>query len=159
MLSKGVYKTKRIKSEKWINESLKQSQKFTPIWGLLWWRLPEFEKRIIDNEIWSSWEQAGVETSFLAMMKPLKGKLYETKNNFFKDLEKVLGKEWNQILNLKLPSTVKSSNRICGNNIVAYYADWYRGNYLVIVPEKKLLLYIVQTMTDLMMRKIFFLTL
>lgn len=137
ILNKGLYDGKRIISEEWINESLKQGQKFTPMWGLLWWRLPEYEKRIIDDEIFISWEKAGVNKSFLKKIKPMKGILYETKYDFYTALEKVLGKDWNKVLNDVLPSDVSSSNRIYSDKITAYYADGFRGNYLVIVPETK----------------------
>ncbi|PIV92878.1 MAG: penicillin-binding protein [Flavobacteriaceae bacterium CG17_big_fil_post_rev_8_21_14_2_50_33_15] len=135
ILNKGIYNGHRILSEQWINESLKQGQEFTPIWGLLWWRLPDFEKRIIDDDIWKTWEQANLDKEFLKNMKPLKGKLFETKYDFFDALEKTIGKGWNQILNEMLPANLKSSKRIYGEKIIAYYADGFRGNYLVIVPE------------------------
>lgn len=137
ILNKGLYEGRRIISEKWIDESLKQGQEFTPIWGLLWWRLPEYEKRIIDSETWSSWEKGDVDKSFLKRMKPLKEKLYETKYDFYSDLEKTLGEDWNKTLNEVLPSDVQSSKRIYSDNIIAYYADGFRGNYLVIVPETR----------------------
>lgn len=135
ILNKGMYNGKRIISEEWVNKSLEQSQGFTPIWGLLWWRLPEYEKRIIDEEIWLSWEKAGIDQDFLNKMKPLKGKLYETKYDFFDALKETLGNDWSRVLNKALPRSVKSSKRIYGDKITAYYADGYRGNYLVIVPE------------------------
>lgn len=138
VLNKGIYNGKRIISEAWINESLKQGQAFSPIWGLLWWRLPEYEKRIIDDETWASWENAHLDEAFLKQMEPMKGKLYDTKYAFYNDLEIALGKDWNQVLNNTLPSTVESSKRIYSNNIVAYYANGFRGNYLVIVPETKI---------------------
>jgi len=139
ILNKGIYNDKRILSEEWINVSLKQGQNFTPIWGLLWWRLPEYEKRIIDEETWSSWQEADVDKNFLKKINPMKQKLYENKYDFYADLEKFLGENWNQILNTKLPSSVQSSKRIYSDNIVAYYADGFRGNYLVIVPESKII--------------------
>ena len=139
ILNKGTYKEERILSEEWINESLKQGQEFTPIWGLLWWRLPKFEKRIVDEEIWTSWEESKVDKEFLTKMEPIKGKLFENKYDFFKELEHVLGENWNQVLNEKLPSGLKSSKRIYSDEIEAYYANGYRGNFLVIVPKSKII--------------------
>lgn len=138
ILNKGTFHGKRILSEKWIEESLKQGQSTTPIWGLLWWRLPEYEKRIIDEEIWKSWINAKVNSEFLEILKPMKSKLYSTKFEFYGDLEKALGKGWNQTLNENLPANVQSSKRIFGDRILAYYADGYRGNYLVIIPDYKI---------------------
>jgi CubicO group peptidase (beta-lactamase class C family) len=139
ILNKGAYNGKRIISEEWIEESFKQGQEFTPIWGLLWWRLPEYEKRIVDEEIWASWEKANVDKKFMKKMSPIKGKLYDTKFDFFADLKSILGENWSRVLNKHLPKEVKSSKRIYSDKITAYYADGYRGNYLVIIPESKII--------------------
>lgn len=138
VLQKGVYDGKRLVSEDWIGESLSQGQDFTPIWGLLWWRLPKYEYRIIDKEIWNSWLDARVSKDFLKKIRPLKGVLYENKIDFYNALNRVFGDSWNQILNHELPESVTSSKRIYSKEIIAYYAQGYRGNYLIIIPEKEL---------------------
>lgn len=135
LLNKGVYNGERILSENWIKQSLQQGQDFTPIWGLLWWRLPAYEKRIIDDDLWDTWKTAGVNTTFLKKMKPLKDKLFSSKYEFYKALENVLGSDWNAILNRELQGSLQSSRRIYSDTITAYYADGFRGNYLVIIPE------------------------
>ncbi|MEM8509446.1 MAG: serine hydrolase [Bacteroidota bacterium] len=138
MLNQGTYQGKRIISKEWVELSLEQAQDFTPIWGLLWWRLPEYEKRIVDDEIWASWEAGNVDPAFMNKMRALKGKLYATKYDFFHDLERILGDNWNQIVSEKLPVGIQSSKRIYSEKITAYYANGYRGNYLVIVPKTKI---------------------
>lgn len=138
MLSKGTFKSKKILSEKFIQEAWKQGQSFNPMWGLLWWRLPKFEKRVIDEEIISSWKNAGVDSAFINQLKPLQGVVFESKFDFFAALTKIFGENWNAILNEKLVGNVQSSKRIYSNEILAYYADGFRGNYLVIIPEKKI---------------------
>ena len=135
MMQKGTYQGQRILNETWVEQSFAQSQEFTPIWGLLWWRLPEYEKRIIDSEIWSSWEDAGVDPAFMTRVLPMKEVLYESKFAFFQALESHLGSNWNHLLNQQLPSHVQSSKRLYSETITAYYADGFRGNYLVIIPE------------------------
>ena len=65
VLNDGIYNEVRLIDEKWIEKSFAQSQPFTPVWGLLWWRLPEFEKRVIDSEIIQSWRESGVEEPFI----------------------------------------------------------------------------------------------
>ncbi len=139
ILNDGVYKNARIISEEWIDESLKQSQEFTPIWGLLWWRLPEYEKRIIDDSIWSSWKEAVVDGAFLDKMLPIKDKVFDSKDQFYAAMEHILGEQWPEALNRELPKSIKLSRRIYGEKIMAYYADGYRGNYLVIIPETKII--------------------
>ena len=135
LLNKGIYNGERIISEDWINESLKQSQDFTPIWGLLWWRLPEYERRIIDDEIWESWKEAKISESFMNKMELIKGVLFESKVAFYNALKEVLGESWIETLNANLSGDLKWSKKIYGDAIKAYYAEGYRGNYLVINPK------------------------
>ena len=138
VLNNGKYKGKRILDENWIKQSLEQSQEFTPIWGLLWWRLPNYEKRIIDDEIWAQWEKEGVNAAFLEKILPLKNILFESKEDFFAALKKELGENWSQLLNEHIPSNVGWSSKKYGKDIVAYYANGFRGNFLVVVPESNI---------------------
>ncbi len=135
MLNKGIYSGKRVISQDWITNSLKQGHEDVPTWGLLWWRLPKFEKRIIDEETWATWINAKVDEDFLKKIKPIKGRLFDSKNDFYTALNSIFGKNWNHVLNETLPNTVKSSKRIFSDEIIAYYANGFRGNYLVIVPK------------------------
>ncbi|GAB5399540.1 MAG: hypothetical protein Aureis2KO_11250 [Aureisphaera sp.] len=139
LLNKGLYHDRRILSESWIEVSLEQGQKFDPRFGLLWWRKPAFEKRIIDDIIWNTWKEAHVSKSFLKKIRPLKNKLYENKYDFFSDLELLFGDHWSKTLNENLDKDLMSSKRIYSNKIVAYYADGFRGNYLIIIPEKNII--------------------
>ena len=138
VLNNGKYKGKRILDENWIKQSLEQSQEFTPIWGLLWWRLPNYEKRIIDDEIWAQWEKEGVNAAFLEKILPLKNILFESKEDFFTALKKELGENWSQLLNEHIPSNVGWSSKKYGKDIGAYYANGFRGNFLVVVPESNI---------------------
>ncbi|MEO1032207.1 MAG: serine hydrolase [Bacteroidota bacterium] len=139
LLNKGIYQGKQLISQSWIEESLKQGQKFDPRFGLLWWRKPAFEKRIIDDDIWKTWKDANVSKAFLKKIKPLKNKLYETKYDYFKDLQQLFGEHWSETLNENLGRNLMSIKSIYSNDIVAYYADGFRGNYLVIIPEKNII--------------------
>ena len=139
MLNEGVYNGKRIIPNTWIQESLKQGHDLSPYWGLLWWRLPKYEKRIIDEDIWTSWKEADVDQGFLNKMQALKAKMFESKYEFYEALEEKLGPNWNAILKQKLPPPLLSSKRIYSDKVVAYYADGYRGNYLVIVPASDII--------------------
>ncbi|MDX1666044.1 MAG: serine hydrolase [Saprospiraceae bacterium] len=135
LLDRGVYDEKRILSEERIDRMLRQGQEFTPIWGLLWWRLPEYEKRIVDGEIWDSWQAAGMSEDLMRRLDPLKGKLFATKSEYYAAMKASLGEGWYQVLRNALPEGEKLSKRIYSDHITAYYADGFRGNYLVIVPE------------------------
>lgn len=135
LLHQGTYNGERIVEEAWIHSSLEQGQPFTPIWGLLWWRLPRYEKRIIDDDLWRQWENKGVSESFLERLTPVKNVLFESKEAFFAALKKQLGDGWSSMFNEHIPPDVNWSTNIYSDDIVAYYANGFRGNYLVVVPS------------------------
>ena len=68
-------------------------------------------------------------------MEPLKKKLFKSKADFYNALRGALGENWNQVVNQYLPQSIKLSRRIYSDNITAYYANGFRGNFLVIIPE------------------------
>lgn len=139
MLQKGTFNGHQLVDASWIEESFEPGNNEMPIWGLLWWRLPQFEKRIIDSETWESWEHVKVSEEFLVKIKPLKNILFTSRLAFYKALEQIFGAQWNTVLNENLPSTVASSKRIYSKNITAYYASGHRGNSLVIIPEHNII--------------------
>ncbi|MEP3210041.1 MAG: serine hydrolase [Maribacter sp.] len=138
ILNKGVYNGNRLISESWIEESFQQAQKFDIRFGLLWWRKPISEKRIIDKEIWASWKKAKVDSNFMSKLRPIKNTLFDSNQLFYEALNNALGESWITLMNEKLSGTLAWSKKVFSPQIVAYYGDGYRGNYLVIVPENNL---------------------
>lgn len=138
LLNNGVYEGVQLISPGWIEESFKQGQQFDARFGLLWWRLPAFEKRIIDNTIIDEWKTAGVDKEFIKKFDNIIGKEFQSKAQFYSEMELILGKNWNQTVNETLPNGVSLSRKIFSEKISAYYANGFRGNYLVVVPELNL---------------------
>lgn len=134
VLNKGVYNGKRYISEKWINEALKQGQEKDPIWGLLWWRIPASQQRVIDAELISDWKRNGIDPATIEKATPLIGKKFNSRDEFFAEANKVLGENWFR----SFPPNVMASRKIFSKEILAYYADGFRGNFLVIVPQLNL---------------------
>jgi CubicO group peptidase (beta-lactamase class C family) len=135
ILAGGKYGGEQIISKEWLRRSFQGSQPYTPIWGLLWWRLPEYERRVIDEEIWQSWQDAGVDAAWSSRLKPLVGQTFTSKEDFFQALTDRLGSNWPQQVLEHLPPGIELSRRIYSDKIVAYYADGFRGNYLVVAPH------------------------
>ena len=76
-----------------------------------------------------------MDPSVFNKMKSLKNQLFETKYDYYNALESLWGENWFQLLNDKIPEGVDWSKRIYGEEIVAYYASGYCGNFLVIIPD------------------------
>ncbi len=139
MLNEGRYKGKRILSSQWINESTQQAgSELIPLWGYLWWRLPAWGKRIIDGEIISEWNVEQLDPELIVQLSPLKGKPYESREAFNTALKKQLGEDWLSILREKIPHYIRVSKRIFSKEQIGFYASGHRGNYLVVIPEHKI---------------------
>jgi CubicO group peptidase (beta-lactamase class C family) len=135
VLDNGIYKGKTILSKGSIDLCLKQSFEKEPLFGLLWWRMPKSQTRVIDDEILKEWKAAGIQDSVVSKLRPMFNKPYSTRDAFFADWLKILGNNW-PILFDKAP---RISNRIFSEEIVAYYASGSFGNFLVVVPKLNLI--------------------
>ena len=138
LLNKGLWDGKQIVSEKWIEESLQQGQPYNPTCGLLWWRIPSYERPIIDDEKFKELEAAGVSKPFLSKLEPLRNKPFDSMPLFVKALAERLGQQWNEILSQELSSKGLTLSRKKYGDIIGYNANGYLGQYLVIYPQQKL---------------------
>lgn len=138
VLNRGKWDGKQIVSEKWIDESLTQSQPFNESGGLLWWRMSSNETYTIDDEHLQILEKAGVEKSFLNAMQPIKGKVYQSGDQFTA-ISEVFGKDWQKIVSTQMANkNVRVFKKTTGE-IDAYNANGYLGQVLVIVPKSNLI--------------------
>jgi CubicO group peptidase (beta-lactamase class C family) len=135
MLNKGTYNGKQMLSKGLVELCLKQSFEKEPIWGLLWWRIPKSETRIIDDEILKEWKDAGIHDSVVAKLQPMLKKPYNGRAAFFADWLKILGNNWQTTFN----NAPRISKKIFSEEIIAYYATGFFGNHLVIIPKLNLI--------------------
>lgn len=137
VLNRGKWNGKQIISEKWIDESLSQSQPFEEGGGLLWWRMTSEETFTIDEEQFQKLENAGIDKDFLEKLKPIKEKIYKSGDQIAAITE-IFGKDWQPIVTRQMSGkNVRLFKRIVGK-INAYNTNGSHGQYLVIFPEKNL---------------------
>jgi CubicO group peptidase (beta-lactamase class C family) len=135
MLNKGSYNGKELLSKALVESCLKQSFEKEPNWGLLWWRMPKSQTRIIDDEILKEWKTAGIHDTVVAKLQPMVKRSYNGREAFFADWLKILGNNWQPIFN----NAPRISKRIFSEEITAYYASGFFGNFLVIIPKLNLI--------------------
>jgi CubicO group peptidase (beta-lactamase class C family) len=134
----GVFAGKRLLSEAWIGESTRAGQSWNPKCGLLWWVLPAWTRFTVDDGLLDEWKRAGDSASFLKKAATLKGKTY-SREEFGVALQRAfvgtVGQtEWQENTWKKgLPDT-----RLVVGPQVGYYADGYLGQYLVVLPEDRI---------------------
>lgn len=139
MLGNGKYEGRQIVSESFVGEALKPSQTLFPAGGLLWWRYPKFSKSLIDDEKFAELRRAGVGEDFLRKIEPLRNVDFQDNQTYFAAAEKALGKNWREQINKAFEGvTVTLRKRVFSDEIVAYYAAGFRGNYLIVIPKAKL---------------------
>lgn len=139
MLQKGTYDGVQLLSDSWIDLSTQQTgSSLDPIWGLLWWRLLPWEKRVIDQEIIDEWVRAGADLAFVRQLVQLKNKVFESPKAFSQALEQLLGKDWRTKMKGEIPHYLRYSKRLVPDEQVGYYANGFRGNFLVVIPEYQL---------------------
>ncbi len=138
MLDHGKFEGQQVLSESFVAEALKSSQNFLSACGLLWWRYPRFSRRVIDEEKIAELEKAGVSREFVDKLRPFRNVMFENNDDYSAALEKTLGKDWSaQFTKASDGKGLTLSKRIFSDEILAYYANGFRGNYLIIVPKTK----------------------
>jgi CubicO group peptidase (beta-lactamase class C family) len=135
MLDKGNYGGRQLVPASFIEEALAPGQGIDPIWGLLWWRSPEWERRVCDTTLMKEWRGMGADEAFIRRFDPIAGKEFDGREPYWKAISELIGPDWQEQMSAALPATARWSTRIFSERMRAYYADGYRGNYLVIVPE------------------------
>ena len=131
----GVWQGKQIVDASWIAEMTAPGQTLTPECGLLWWLEYQSTKGTIDVGILQSWRQGGVPAKDIAGAAPLSGKAFPVLELMAK-LNVIFGGHDNKLkylYNQHIPQM-----RYVTSPLVAYRADGYLGQYLVIVPKEHL---------------------
>jgi CubicO group peptidase (beta-lactamase class C family) len=107
--------------------------------GLLWWRQPTFRSVVADDELVAAWRKGGDDEAFIAKVLPLKDRVFTDRKAFFGALEAAFGGKpglerwydntWRKGLpdGKALPAPTE-----------AYWADGWLGQFLVVVPEHRL---------------------
>jgi CubicO group peptidase (beta-lactamase class C family) len=140
VLNRGKWNGRQIIAESWFDISMRPGQDFAPTCGLLWWLIPDHIAYIIDDDQINKLAAKGVSADFLNKVKLLKGR-YENQDEVQAALQKVFGDQWQQeIMSVLSPLSLSLTKKEFGKKIVAYYANGYLGQYLVIIPQKNLVI-------------------
>lgn len=143
MLDEGVWRGRRILSREWVAESIAEGQPFNPKCGLLWWRTPETSKVTIDDNVINELKaRFGLTESSVKKLEAMKGKLSEARQfwpglfSVFRDDDNTRGRltEVNEQLKKHSPAP-----KVVGQGpAIAFSAQGYLGQYLVVVPRHRI---------------------
>lgn len=139
MLNEGQFEGKQILSRSFVEEAVKPSTPLFTACGLLWWRYPKTTKSVIDSAKFAQMRKEGVDDEFVRKVQSLENASFDSNEAYYAALEKTLGKDWRDQLGKALGKTGYGlSRKVFSDEIVGYYADGYRGNYLLVMPKDKL---------------------
>lgn len=136
MADGGMWYGKRLLDSAWIAEMTAQpGQSQNPTCGLLWWLEHKQIRAVVDAGILDTWRQGGVPASYVASAAPLVGKILPPTELMTK-LNVVFGGHDNKLkylYNRNIPQM-----RPVAGPTVAYIANGYLGQYLIVVPKEHL---------------------
>jgi len=140
ILQKGGWNGHQIISRKWLEEMTSPGQKLNSGCGYLWWLKsnPQDDRFFFDENLISLYKNAGVSSKSIKKLQPMVGRMF-TRQKFRRTFVESLGslenaqKFLNEISKLGLPD-----GKIKQGPISTWLAEGYLGQYLVIIPSKKL---------------------
>lgn len=131
----GVWQGKPIVDASWIAEMTTPGQTMELGCGLLWWLEHQWTKGTVDAGVLQSWREGGVPAIYITRVTPFVGKIFPWLELSAK-LNAVFDGHDNKLKYLYNKHI--SQMRYVTSPLVAYRADGFLGQYLVIVPKEHL---------------------
>jgi CubicO group peptidase (beta-lactamase class C family) len=137
VLGNGAVEGKRIISEKSMQALVGQGSPVYPGYGLLWWRIPKWHVRVVDEARLADMKRAGLDERFIAAMATLKDQpLAEA--DLPATLRKALGDDWLPRVQAARAKTQLLTDK-WSPEFVGVNANGYLGQYLIVLPAAQLI--------------------
>jgi CubicO group peptidase (beta-lactamase class C family) len=143
MLDGGVFKRKQMISKRWVESSTQPSKAAMALGepcGQLWWPILERQGLRLDADLLDTWRKAGVKKEHLKRLEPMVGKLYQNGAMYVAAIAEAIPNEGERVAFYKLlqDSKLRRGRVVLEGKVTAYMANGYLGQYLVVVPDKKI---------------------
>src|SRR5690606_2580650 len=136
ILDKGKWEGKQVISEQWLNQSFAPLAA-SPESGLMWWLIYEKQYMVIDDAFLEKVRPHADETT-MTLLERAKGK-YEGFDRIQAHLRSVYSAEEIPLVAKAFSAVPPSQIRIANEgDVVGYAAVGYLGQYLIIIPEKRI---------------------
>ncbi|HLU80511.1 MAG TPA: serine hydrolase [Flavobacteriaceae bacterium] len=138
LLNNGKWNGRQIISEKGIQTMIESSEK-NKKYGMQWWLDFEYENYVIDDEFIASVRMKTDETTG-KLLEKMKG-TYANMNQMFEKAKNIFSPEELRAVGKLLGSLSKNDWKIIPEGkLISFSAIGYLGQYLIIVPEKEIVL-------------------
>lgn len=140
LLDGGTWRSAPIVPTGWPALSFAQSSTFEPLYGLLWWRAAKVTSVGLTTDVLAQWKTAGLDPAIETKLAPLVGRTYLDASALYTDVTGALTPpEWLALKSLLMAGDHLPWSRNLGIGAPeGYNASGWLGQFLVIVPEKKL---------------------
>ena len=137
MLDRGAWRGRRIVSADWVALSTTAGQPYDPESGLLWFIVPEWQKKVLDDRAFETLRSSGLDSSILKKLLPLKGRAMP-QNDFVDAVERALGaagmEKW---LDGTVRRGVPGGSSLFGPT-AGYWSNGWLGQQLVILTGPRI---------------------
>jgi len=140
VLDDGRFNGEALIDAAFVREMLAQSQPFTPRYGLLWWRHAETSTLVVDPAGIETLAKAGVRADLLDKLRPLTDRRFADSPSLRAALAAALGTDLPALAASakEHQQSLETAMRRDLGPIVAYGAEGYLGQYIVVVPGAQL---------------------
>jgi CubicO group peptidase (beta-lactamase class C family) len=141
VLAEGRWNEKQLVSAEWIRASTAELAPVQPDsrrLGRLFWLIPEWTERVVDDSIVEGWRAAGVDGAFIEKATPLVGKKFRRLGPLLEQIGELFHdptlKDWNETTWKRGLADVRTTF----GPVVGCYSAGTLGQYLVVLPRDRL---------------------
>jgi len=141
VLAEGSWKGRRVLSAEWIRRVTQEPAPVQPAHrrlSRLWWLLPERTERTITDATIARWREREVDAELIAKLEPLRGRRFRSALQFIRALRERTGDPGLRAVERALWKRKIPDAEYAFGPIVGPYAQGSLGQYLVVVPEHRL---------------------
>ncbi|MCB9540472.1 MAG: beta-lactamase family protein [Myxococcales bacterium] len=135
VLDRGVWQGRRVLSAAWIDQMLAPGQPLTDQCGLLWWRDGRAKAHVLTEARLKRWTERGVDAAHVEAARPLLGQRFDTLQAARVALARRVGDDALLAIEAKMKPVWLFER---DTEVLAYRADGWLGQYVVVVPSKRL---------------------
>lgn len=140
MLSNGIWEDNAIIDESWIQMSFESNKNFPVNSGLLWWIGRDYQKDYLyyDDKLLERYKNAAIPKNYVYELEKIKNKKMLRADWYQKIIELFGSKEQvNKFISVAKDNDLPFSN-VTPSPALFYSAEGYLGQYLIIIPETKI---------------------
>jgi CubicO group peptidase (beta-lactamase class C family) len=139
VLDEGRWQGRQLISPSFMREMTAEGSPLSPMCGLLWWRVSSYVHMTMVPDLVNVLTSHGMDPGMVALLAPLQGKSFGSDAEFAKAFADATGAQMGAVRIALSQHKLRSSDlaKVDRGPIVAYKADGYLGQFIVVVPATR----------------------